>query len=159
MEINEKVPKEKLIEFSGEHLFYEIWMLFHVDEALTKGVKDQCIYNALLESFVIHASIIIDFFYRSEIYTGDARAIHYIDDKRAWRESLPSYEKYFKKFHRKRNKEVVHLSYNRLEVKLEEKHWNASKIMKQLRKIVDLFLERADPQLLHPRMYELKTKR
>ena len=61
MEINEKVPNEKLIEFSGEHLYYEIWMLYHVNEALAKGVKDQCVYNALLESFVIHASILRSF--------------------------------------------------------------------------------------------------
>ena len=157
MEINEKVSKEKLIEFSGEHLYYEIWMLYGVTDTLLKGVEDRYVYNALLESFVIHASIIIDFFYRPQVYDGDARALHYVDDIRAWRESLPSYERYFKKFHRKRNKEVVHLSYNRLDVKPEEKRWNARKVIKQIRKIVDRFLAQANPELLHPKMYELRT--
>jgi len=158
MEIHDKIPKEKLIAFSGEHLYYEIWMLYGVTDILLKGVADEYVYNALLEAFVIHASIIIDFFYRSEIYDGDARALHYIHNIKGWRAALPSYQKYFKEFHRKRNKEVVHLSYTRLDVKPEEKRWNARKIIKQIRKIVDLFLKQADPELLHPRMYELRTR-
>lgn len=159
MEINEKVSKEKLIEFSGEHLYYEIWMLYGVTNSLLKGVEDEYVYNALLESFVIHASIIIDFFYRPQVYSGDARAVHYIPDVASWKEALPSYDRYFKKFHRKRNREVVHLSYKRLDVKPEEKKWNIRKIIKPIRKIVDLFLEKADPKLLHPQMQELRTKR
>lgn len=158
MEINDKITPEKLIEFSGEHLYYEIWMLYGVTDTLVKGVQDEYIYNALLESLVIHASIIIDFFYRPQVYAGDSRAFHYIIDRKKWRESLPSYDLYFKTFHRKRNKEVVHLSYNRLDVTLDQKKWNARKIIKQIRKIVDLFLEQADPRLLHPKMYGLRTK-
>ena len=159
MEINEKVSPEKLIEFSGEHLYYEIWMLYGVTDLLLKGGQDECVYNALLESFVIHASIIIDFFYRPQVYDGDARAVHYIHDLKGWRASLPSYQKYFKEFHRKRNKEVVHLSYTRLDVPLEGKRWNARQVIKQIRRIVDRFLDQADPRLLHPKMRELRTKR
>lgn len=158
MEINDKITPEKLLEFSGEHLYYEIWMLYGVTDRLLKGVQDEYLYNALLESFVIHASIIIDFFYRPQVYDGDSRAIHYIVDRKKWRESLPSYDLYFKAFHRKRNKEVVHLSYTRLDVTPDQKRWAASKIIKQIRKIVDHFLAQANPRLLHPKMYELRTK-
>jgi hypothetical protein len=158
MEIHDKVLPEKLIEFSGEHLYYEIWMLYGVTEKLLKGGQDEYVFNALLESFVIHASIIIDFFYRPQVYGADARAIHYIADRKKWKESLPSYQRYFKKFHTKRNKEVVHLSFNRLEVRPEERPWNARQIIKQIRKIVDLFLDQADPRLLHPKIYELRTR-
>ena len=158
MEINEKVSKEKLIEFSGEHLYYEIWMLYGVTDTLLTGVKDEYVYNALLEAFVIHTSIIIDFFYRPQVYGGDARAVHFMSDVAKWKENLPSYERHFKKFHRKRNKEVVHLSYTRLDVKPEEKRWNIRKTIKPIRKVVDLFLDQADPQLLHPKIYELRTR-
>ena len=153
----EILSKEKLVAFSGEHLYYEISMLYGVTDILLKGVENEYISNALLEAFIIHASIIIDFFYRPQVYPGDARAFHYIQDMNKWRESLPSYGRYFKVFHHRRNKEVVHLSYNRLEVKPEEKRWQARKIIKQIRKLVDLFLEQADPQFLHPKIYEMRT--
>lgn len=157
MDIYQKIPKEKLVAFSGEHLYYELRMLYGVTLTLWKGTSNFYIYNALLEAFVLHASIIIDFFYRPPVEDDDARAVHYVRDIKAWRSALPPLSEEFKKFIHKRNKEVVHLSYKRLEVTPEEKRWGSRRLTKQIKKIVNLFLDHADPELIHPRLLELRT--
>ena len=134
-------------------------MLYGVLDQLLKGVEDSCIYNALLESFVLHASVILDFFYKPPVKPDDARAVHYVRDADAFQKALPSFEQKFGGFTRKRNKEVVHLSYRRLYVRPEEKRWGAEKITKDIRRIVDIFLDHADPKKLHTKMYSLRTRR
>ena len=159
MEIYEKIDRQTLIAFSGEHLFYEIRMLYGVSEVLLKGVNDFCIHNALLESYVIHASIILDFFYQPQDTTDDARAAHYMNDVRKWKKILPAHDPVFSKFHKKRNKEVVHLSYKRLEVKPEEKKWGVAAMTEKIKNLVNLFLDHANPDVLHPKMYELRRRK
>lgn len=149
-----------LREFSGEHLFYEIKMLFDVNDLLQKkGVEQGCVYNALLESFIIHAAIILDFFYKPPMKEDDATAVHFIRDVGRWKALRPPFDSYYRKFYRRRSREVVHLSYQRLQIKAEEKPWNIRKVTEQIRRIVDVFLETADPQRLHPNMYELRTQK
>jgi hypothetical protein len=151
------IPAQKLRVFSGEHLWYEIHMLYGVMELLLQGVDDYYLYNALLEAFVLHASVILDFFYKPAVKPDDARAVHYVRDPGAFHKALPPFEQKFGGFTRKRNKERVHLSYRRLYVRPEEKHWRSSKITKDIRRIVDIFLDHADPARLHPKMYTLRT--
>ena len=152
------LSKEQLRIFSGEHLYYEIVMLYGVTHLLQRGVRDLLIYNALLESFVIHSSVILDFFYKLPLNLDEAKAVHYIKDREDWKKALPPYNKYFIKFNKKRNSEVMHLSYRRLAVLPFDKKWNSSKLVKDIGKIVDLFLDHADPDLIDPRLYELKSK-
>ncbi len=154
-----QISKEKLVTFSGEHLYYEIVMLYGATRMLQEGVTDMIVYNALLESFVIHASNILDFFYKPASQPDDAKAIHYVRNVKKWNEALPSYAKYFRKFNRKRNKEVTHLTYKRLDVKPHEKKWGSPEITKQIQHIVDCFLTQADPEHLHPNIYELREGR
>lgn len=152
-----KIRKEKLIAFSGEHLYYEIWMLYGVTERMNAGPDDDYIHNALLESFVVHASVILDFFYKPQVKPDDAKAVHYMNSIEAWNAILPSYAKYFRKFNKKRNKEVMHLSYKRLDVRPDQKRWGAFEVTANIRRLVDKFLEMADPALLDPRIYEFKS--
>ena len=118
---SEKISPNRLREFSGEHLYYELNMFFGVVKRLGEGVNDQYVFSALLESFVIHTSLIIDFFYKPPKKIDDASVMHFIKDVRKWKKVRPSYDKYFRKFHRRRSREVVHLSYKRLDVLDSEK--------------------------------------
>ncbi len=154
--IPEKIDIQRLIEFSGEHLYYEIDMLYGVTKLLQEGQKNSYVFNAFLESFVVHASNILDFFYRPQIKSDDARAIHYMDDPKKWQEQLPPYEKHFEKFDHKRNKRVMHLSYKRLDIPSDQRKWESPKITKEIQKLVDLFLDKANPRYLHPRLYQLR---
>lgn len=157
MEKNYKIPPEKLREFTAEHLYYEIDMLYGVSRILWTGVKDIYLYNALLESFVIHASIIVDFFYKPQMKPDDAKAPHFVQDIKAWKEALPPVNKYFRQFNQKRNKRVMHLSYSRLQVQVQDKKWDTRQLVPQIKKIVDLFLDHADPRLVHPKLFELRN--
>ena len=56
----------------------------------------------------------------------------------------------------KRNKRVVHLSYKRLEVRAEDRRWGVTKIAKEIKKLLNLFVKNANPKNLHPRILELK---
>ena len=150
------ISSQQLIDFSGEHLYYEIKMLFGVRALLKKGVQDQYVYSALLESFIIHTNIILDFFYKPQTKPDDAKAAHYIRDLIGWKRDLPAYEGYFRKFNRRRSREVVHLSYKRLETKGNEKLWSIEKTTDHIKRLIVLFLDKADPALLHPKIYELK---
>ncbi|MFA5261829.1 MAG: hypothetical protein WC450_11440, partial [Candidatus Omnitrophota bacterium] len=71
---DKEIPAQKLLAFSGEHLWYEINMLYGVMDILLKGVDDYYLYNALLEAFVLHASVILDFFYKPAVKPDDAHA-------------------------------------------------------------------------------------
>ncbi|MGE0268135.1 MAG: hypothetical protein AB7S78_06755 [Candidatus Omnitrophota bacterium] len=154
----ENITNEQLLEFSGEHLYYEISMLYGVVDLLNtkEKIADPYIINALIESFVIHTQVILDFFYMPQMKADDAKAIHYIDDIKLWKSNLPSYDRYFRKFNRRRSREVVHLSYSRLDVKGEEKTWHLVKTTEHIKLVVNAFLEHANKGLLHPKMYELK---
>jgi len=113
----------------------------------------------LIESFVLHTSILLDFFYKPQVKPDDARAIHYIKDRKAWANVLPSYDKHFRKFAQKRNKALAHLSYKRLDVVGEEKRWGAVSMAKQIKKMVDAFLDKADPDLIDPKLLKLRSKK
>ena len=158
MERDNAISPQKLRAFSKEHLWYEVDMLYGVMELLVGGIDDHYLYNALLEAFVLHSSVILDFFYKPAVKPDDARAVHYVRDPDAFKQALPPFEQKFGGFTRRRNKEVVHLSYRRLYVRPEEKRWGSPKITKDIRRIVDLFLDHADPVRLHPKMYALRTK-
>ncbi len=148
-----------LIAFSAEHLYYEVWMLYGVTEKLRQGLTDRYLYNALLESFVVHASIILDFFYKPQVKPDDAKAIHYLDSVGEWNALLPSYAKYFRRFNTKRNKEVIHLSYKRLDVKPEQKYWRVVETTSHIQKLFDKFLDLANPALIDPAIYQLRGGR
>ena len=151
------IHQERLRAFSGEHLYYELNMFFGVTKRLGEGAHDQYIYSALLESFVIHTSLILDFFYKPPAKADDATVMHFIKDIARWKKLRPSYDKYFRKFHRRRSREVVHLSYKRLDIDASEKLWNVEKIVPSIRELVRVFLKVADPDLLHPRLYQLEN--
>lgn len=153
---SQKIKKEHLLAFSGEHLYYEFNMFFGLSKLLGKGVNDQYVYSALLESFIIHTCLILDFFYKPPRKADDASVVHFIDDIKKWKKLRPSYDKYFRKFHRRRSREVVHLSYKRLEVEKSEKLWNIAKVVPSVCQLFSAFLETANPELLHPNVHKLK---
>ena len=155
----EHLSTEKLIEFSREHVYYEFDMLLGVCRILhQEKLENVYVCNALLESFVLHASVILDFFYNMPMNPYEAKAIHYVQDPKAWEKALPAFDRYLVKFNKKRNREVMHLSYERLLVLPYDKKWNSKQLLKQLSELLRLFLRYADPSLLDKKIYSLKEK-
>ncbi len=154
------ISPEQLRVFSGEHLYYEIDMLYGVVNLLSaeNAPQDPYVINALLEAYVIHTQVILDFFYQPQMKADDAKAIHFIADMALWKKTIPPYDRYFRKFNRRRSREVVHLSYHRLDVRPEDKTWYLVRTTEHIKLVVNAFLEHANPDILHPRMYELKRE-
>lgn len=152
------ITHEQLKSFSGEHLYYEIFMLYGVVDILKQkpDFDNEIILDALIESFVIHTQIILDFFYIPQMKPDDAKAIHFVKNVGTWKKEIPSYDRYFRRFNRRRSREVVHLTYSRLEVSKEDKPWDIQKTTQHIQKVVNLFIEHADPRRLHERVYALK---
>jgi len=150
-----KPSKRKLIKFSEEHLYFEIW--FELDKMIKGKTPGTPLCNALLESFIVHAAILIEFFYRKPPHREVARASDYFKNLQEWEEILPPYKKDLDVLWKRRNTELAHLSYKRLKIKPEQKFWKIRTTTLQIRTIVNQFLENADSELLHPNLYNLKT--
>lgn len=151
-------PSDKLLyDFSGEHLYYEIKMLFEICDLLMKPSENKYVFNSLLESYVLHTYNLLDFFYKPQIKPDDAKAFHYIKDFDRWKKMLPAYESYFRLFNKRRNREVTHLTYKRMEVTGSAKAWYVKETTDKIRKVVSIFMEVADPKLVHPKLNEFKS--
>ena len=118
--------------------------------------QDQVIAFALLESFGIHATIILNFMFNITNDKNDAIASHYLLDKDAWKRISSKYRKELNFIFIRRNKELAHLSYERRNVKQSEKQWNFVAIGREVSELIDHFIDSSDKCLLHPNVVALK---
>jgi hypothetical protein len=110
-----------LRRFAEEHLLYEAGMLYDVTvKLLNRHHKDDPILeNALLESFGIHSRNLIDFLWLDKpMKPTDTIASDYFENWKA-----PEMSERLSKVKGRVGKEMVHLSYNRLDVSEDEKGW------------------------------------
>ncbi len=81
-------------EILGEHLPYELWMLRQTFEKLRSPPANEVLCNALVESFCIHARLLLEFFTnkqgkRAKSYTnGSYNAVHLVNLTKAETEKL-----------------------------------------------------------------------
>ncbi len=107
---------------------------------------DTATWNALLESFLIHARVLFDFLYASDPRRDDVTAEHYAA---GWEGKRPGASQNLLELKRRVNKEVAHISYVRLERPTEaEKHWEFAQIAKEMCQLLLAFLANAKPSCL-----------
>jgi hypothetical protein len=112
---------DRLRRFAEEHLLYEAGMLRAVTGKLMNRhhAEDQVVENALLMSFGVHNRNLIDFLWLDQpMKDTDALARDWVD---AW--EAPAMSEHLAKVKNRVGKEMVHLSYNRLDVPDDEKGW------------------------------------
>jgi len=136
-----KTPDDELRKAS-EHLYYEIWML-------NETVKISCpdnpvINNCIIESFGIHARCIRDFLFNTSAGKDDVLAIDYFDNTQEWRQYINKKTAALNKINKIRrvNKELVHLTYTRTDIKPDEKGWEKEEIVKEINALFKQFLKR-----------------
>ncbi len=150
------ISNNELIAFSSEHLYYEIWMFYEVAFKLARREADPITGNALIESFGIHAAIILDFMLNNKDKADDAIANDYVMDKTVWRNIASGYRKKLNFIYKRRDKELAHLSYERLKVGTDRKQWNFIAIGREIFDLVDCFIDSSYKTLIHPNMLKLK---
>lgn len=111
-----RIRKPEELRKASDWLIYEYWML----KGLTQLLQDDdlteigLLRNAVLDSFLIHARALVDFFYRKPKHT-DAVAGDYLDDtgKAYWEEHYSNAPDWFEDIRTRINKGVAHISYDR----------------------------------------------
>jgi hypothetical protein len=121
-----------------QHVFYEIDQLLNALGLLVKGIVktnepalSNILGNALLESWLLHARILLDFFERSKRSTGRRnREQVELDDVLVIDYGFEPCEVEIDPYYRRRlNKDLAHLTYSRGKRELEEKRWPANQIV------------------------------
>jgi hypothetical protein len=141
-----------LLEYSGEHLLYEVGMLFSWGEfrrnTLTPILISTGINNVLIESFVIHLRNLIDFLYLEPKGT-DIVACDYFDSG-GWEKIRPPLSDALKMARHRANKELAHLTTDRKTGTPPEKSWDFSGLAEEVRAILKTFVANAKNTRLSP---------
>lgn len=142
-------PAEELQRVSN-HLRYEVEMLQSTARGLASGVFgwENTAANAMLEAFVLHLRIVVDFLYPrgrgfkdSDVLAGD-----FFDSPEQWckvrdKNIVKESRKVLEEARDRADKEMVHLTYDRLKVSKEEKGWQFVKIGNEAGRAVKVFID------------------
>jgi hypothetical protein len=146
------------MRWAHEHLVYEAAMLSHaVDKFASKQLSDQD-HNAFLESFAIHVRCLRDFLWGSRKRNNpeDAFAFDFCDSE-VWEQArppLPDALRAIEAERRRIGREIVHLTYYRLDIEAETKDWDLTALMAAIAKGLHKFAEVAKEERLHPKTRE-----
>ena len=73
--MNRKQRAQDELRSASDHLHYELWMFSSLAHGLASGISGQSVINnALIESFTIHARILLDFLYAERAKEDDVIA-------------------------------------------------------------------------------------
>jgi len=122
-----------------ESLKYEVWMLWSLANILATDNQDKgVIHNALLESFLIHARILIEFLYKNQPYKDTVRASQYFTSDSPWKSIRPPKTELLEKTEKDAHKYLAHLTYTRLQRK---RKWPCIKIANDIKAVLQVFYE------------------
>lgn len=128
--------------------------------ALNTGIFGQGVLNnALLESFTVHARILLDFLYADRPRKDDVIADDFFDDPTQWSKVRSPKSEALQKIHRRVGKEIAHLTYVRQDVTSETKPWAFIEIANEVSTTFSKFLSLVTPDLLGPRWNEHKQQK
>ncbi len=118
---------------------YEVWMLWSLANILAIDNKGKgVIHNALVESFLIHARILIEFLYKNQPYKDTVRASQYFTSDSPWKSIRPQKTQLLKTTEQDAHKYLAHLTYTRLQGK---KRWPFIKIATDIETVLKVFHE------------------
>jgi len=142
-----RAPDE--LRAASEHLFYEVWMFNTLARALATGVfGDGAVNNALLESFTVHARVLLDFLFADKPRSDDVVAEDFFLTPERWPTVRGDMPPLLQAVEARVGKEVAHLTYARLGVTPEKKEWRFIEIAVTLETIISRFVENVPPEHL-----------
>jgi hypothetical protein len=128
--------------------------------ARVKGRKWQWLQNPLLESFLIHTRILMDFLYPDDSPDeDDIIANDFFDDWQAWNPMPSDESKEVMKARKWRiNKQLAHLTYTRLGVSQKDKEWVVEYVTEEIFRTLEVFVRKAPDERLHAQFSEVLGK-
>jgi len=144
-------------------VLYEVWMLGEAEKLLLERrtppqpAAELVVFNALLESFLIHVRSLADFLSdRKTPYDTDLAALQFVADKDQWKRTGERRAcKFAKKHKRPISKWVAHLTEQRQEQ--PDKEWEILGISRDMEKLLTLFEEASEGELLPDELRALRA--
>jgi len=138
------MDEKYLKNYLNEHFVYETNALCYAKARLveineSEGRKQDEI-NMALESFLFHSRNLIEFFYYDRDAKNYSRAFHFIG-RGKWLEERPQKTKLIEEVKDRANKEIVHLTYDRILGTPPEKKWDWPDAFSDLLKVIKTFLD------------------
>jgi hypothetical protein len=143
---NQALSDKQLLEYSGEHLLYELQMLSYATAELATISEPGLRTSSLIETFGIHLRNLIDFFFASP---GGEKPDDVIapDFDSNWKENLSQTLKDAKE---RANKELSHLTLLRKNANDPSKPWNVNALFQEIANLVKKFAGQAPSSKLNP---------
>jgi hypothetical protein len=143
--------REQLRQWAHEHLVYEAAMLAHSVEKVADSRLSNTDRNAFVESFAIHVRCLREFLWgeRGE-HPQDAFASDFCAPG-VWANARPGLPAAIRAIEGKRNRigrEIVHLTYHRLDIEAETKDWDMGELRRVIADALSRFAEAAEPECL-----------
>src|SRR5579864_3336346 len=140
----------ELVDYSGEHLLYEIQMFIWVSRTVPPMPTgpEKSVY---LESFLIHLRNLIDFFYPQSPRPTDVIATDFYDDPAKWNATISSSLELART---RANKEVSHLTLGRKAGMHPDKHWAVLDLYQEMRTVAQAFAAGASTDTLSAKVVE-----
>lgn len=120
--LSSKLSSAELLKYADEHILYEIDMLNAT--TIFNPSSIQVLINMRVESFGIHLRNLIDFFYNNIPQPDDMVAAHFFSDETIKAMPLPIISESLKKAKVRVNKELSHLTTERIYGYSSEKEWD-----------------------------------
>lgn len=134
---------------ASKHLHYEVWMFLILARSLSTGVFGQGpINNAALESFTVHARVLLEFFFGDSPRPDDVVADDFLGGQGKWKKLRGDMPTVLSDLRTRVGTEVAHLTYARLSVTAETKGWHFVEILQALEGVVGRFLKAVPPERL-----------
>ncbi len=138
--------EEKLLIGAVQHIKYELDMLNYATHQLIRSDLSIEERNVCVEAFVIHARCLTDFLYTpATAHKDDILAEHYFTNPSDYFRNRPEMHALLSVAKGRANKEMAHLTYNRVGKTLEEKQWSLE-IYNEINLAFSKFLNSLSPE-------------
>ena len=120
---------------------YEHAMLSAIgDYIVGEKIKDGLLRAALLESFLVHARNLIDFFYTDKVkFSDDILAVDYFSSANKWTKKRGKLPNYLDEARTKANKLLSHITLSRIKKYKRDRGWPVLKIRNKIDDVFECF--------------------
>jgi len=142
---NRKIRNKDELQRALKHINYEINMLIAISNGLASGVFGKsALNNSIVESFAIHTRNLIDFLWPVKPKNDHVIAEDYFCKEGQWENIRTPIPDILSKARIRAHKEIAHISYDRINVKKDEKPWDFITLSKLISVSMDLFFKSKD---------------
>jgi hypothetical protein len=141
---------QQLLDYSGEHLNYEIEMFRTTAAVLAAGGLARTDGNAYLESWVIHLRNLIEFLYQDSPRSTDVTAHDFFANPGDWINTRTSRTATIDAAWTRANKEISHLTTQRIAGTPTNKAWDTAGLTAEVVDELRRFEQAASPTRVSP---------